>query len=244
MRNPLLSALVAAAVILSGCDTLNDAVPPVSVSGGVFGLNGTTGVELSGVFTPAGKTEALAATAVFTLNETFDDVAAGDFGEIDELTTHLGIAVASGDAALTLVNTGGGSYPASVTATAFALDFSISDVHTTLGPPWDLYAGTFVTFSRSPSCSDAASECAYFVSAGAVDELSELFPIEITSDENAAYLATLSDVVFREDGEPNTVNTLQVALAVQLTNAVSEFDGLEARIRVGEYETQVRPVIF
>lgn len=227
-----------------GCDTLNDAVPQISIAGGVFGLGGATGSEMSGSFSAAKFADSEAATASFTLNETFDDLDAGDFGTLNRIITTIGVP-SPGGVVLKLTRTGGGSFPATVTTNTWTLNFQITSAGSTpLGTPTGgpiVKSPGNITFSRAPGCTDADTECSYLVGAEQADRLQLLFPFEITA---TSYLNQLAALVFRPTGGTNSPNTLALTLAVTVTNDQSDFNGLGALLRVGEFETSVRPVVF
>ena len=65
-RAPHDEVLAVAVAFFWGCDTLNDAVPPISIGGGVFGLNGSDGAVLTGEFSATGKTAGTDAFGVFS----------------------------------------------------------------------------------------------------------------------------------------------------------------------------------
>ena len=59
-----------------------------------------------------------------------------------------------------------------------------------------------------------------------------------------AYLDRLAEVVFKTSAGTSSPNRIALTLDVTVSNAASEITGLQARIRVGEFETQVTPAIF
>lgn len=237
------------AFALAGCDALNDqlneAAPSIPVSDGVFGLNGDQGAEATGTFSAAGKSAGIAAAATLSLARTFDDLDAGDFSEITELTTTLGVAVLTGNVGMTLTRGSAAALPSSITVTNWTLDWLIADaahqgaagLDTPSGNP--IVANVSVTFTRAAGCAASAASCGYTTTGGAA--LAALFPIEVTQE---AWLNELTAIVMQPTGGSNTPNTLDLDLGVTVSNPASEVAGIGVTVRVAEFETSVTPVIF
>lgn len=249
--NPRYLGLVCllAAFALAGCDAINDqlneVVPSIPVSDGVFGLNGDQGAEATGTFSAAGKSAGIAAAATLSLVRTFGDLDAGDFSQITGLTTTLGLAVQTGDVGMTLTRGSAAVLPSSVTVTSWNLIWLISDaahqgaagLSTPSGAP--IVANVPVTFTRAAGCAASASSCAYTTTGAAA--LAALFPIEVTQ---ATWLNNLSAIVMQPTGAPNTPNTLDLDLGVTVSNLAAEIVGIGVTVRIAEFETSVTPVIF
>lgn len=243
------AGLCVALTLFAGCslidDQLNEAVPSFPVSDGVFGLNGDQGAEATGTFSAAGKASDIEATAALSLSRTFDDVDAGDFSEITELTTTLGLAVLTGNVGMTLVRGSAASLPATVSVTGWALDWLIEDathqgaagLSTPSGNP--IVSGAPVTFTRAAGCAATAASCGYTTTD--VAALQSLFPIEITQE---AYLNQLTSIVMTPSGGTNSPNSLDLTLTVTVSNPGAEVAGIQVTVRVAEFETSVTPIVF
>ncbi len=244
-RISILLTTVALAVVLSACGVLNAFVPEVEIPEGAFGLGGAEGTELSPAsFVDSGAAlTTLAATATFSINETFEDIDQTDaegtkIKGLDTLKTTFGVATYANDVAFKLTRPTSGTYPATLNLTSFTLSFKLSDSAKTLETPIagvPTAAPLAVTLTKEAGCADTALQCGYTVSAANKAQLQALFAIAI--DGNIA--KDVGTIVLA-----GGTNTLELTLGVSVSNAASELIGSEAVFKLGEYETKVKPVIF
>lgn len=244
-RISILLTTAALAVVLSACGVLNAFVPEVDIAEGAFGLGGAAGTELSPAsFVDSGAAlTTLAATATFSVNETFEDIDQTDaegttIKGLDTLKTTFGVATYANDVAFKLTQPTSGTYPATLNLTGFSLNFKLSDSANTLETPIagiPTEAPLAVTLTKEAACADTAAQCGYTVSAADKIALQTLFAIAI--DGNIA--KDVGTIVLG-----GGTNTLALTLGVSVSNEASELAGSEAVFKLGEYETKVKPVIF
>ncbi|MFT4604778.1 MAG: hypothetical protein ACI9W4_001515 [Rhodothermales bacterium] len=236
MPRQLFSAgLLACALLFSGCDTvntaINDALPEISVGDGILGLNGESGVEVTAEFA-ASKSGAIQATALFSLNETFDDLDTGDIQKLTALSTSLILAAGSSGQLITVNRGSAASLPDAIVVSGGSVTVTLSDGTSTFSMPSTSF-GALGTLTRQAGCAADAASCGYIPSVGSSYVLA-------TYSLGAAQASGVLDVV--RESTPATPNTL--VLTLDLTVSGNDLAGTSASLRVGEFETTVQAEIF
>lgn len=235
VRYTLLAGLLS--VFIAGCGVLNAFVPEVEVPAGAFGLGGAEGTEVTGSFAASTSSlTTLAASASFSINESFADLAELEDDRIkglDNLKTKIGLALYNGDVAVKLVNASN-TYPDTISVTGASLNVTLSDVSgKSLSIPVSASGLTLATLTKEASCT--AEECGYTASAADIAILKTLFGIVISGTDGA----TLLDIL-RTGGE----NTVVASATLSVSNDLADFTDTSVKVKLGETETTVKVNAF
>ena len=219
----------------SGCDALNDAIndalPEVGIADGIFGL-GPDGTEMQGSF--GGGAGKAAAVGTFSLTKTFDDLDSGDISEVSSISSSIQMLLYSGNANIELERGEAARLPNSLTLTNLSLTWSLSDANTNLSGQISR-GNTQVLLTRWEGCSATAASCPY--------SGNPLAGVLIGHFESAgAQAAQIFGMIAQST--PATPNTVQFTVTMTVSNSELEMAGIGARIRVGEIDTTVQPILF
>lgn len=239
--------LLCALSLTVGCDAIddavNDALPEVTISEGVLGLNGSDGTELSGSFSATTSASKQAAVATLNLTRAFDDYDSGE-GTISSFVSSLGLPAYEDGSFFRITEPANGTFPdaISISTGVVSLTITVRDLQSSqeLTIP---VTGTAVfvpplnRLGALASCD--GSPCAAYSTPDIAEEAARMFRINIQA---GADLDRLQAIVFGECEGANC-NQVEATLTIGITNDAADVAGARLFTKLGEVETTVQPQV-